>query len=538
MAKNPKWQADVVGDPQGGGPLMVRSTNAGAVGRATAQMGRDLFQAGYMITREAREAEEKTRSLQRATEVSRFALEANKGFNQLKGDLSKEPDPDKHLPAFNEFASGQIERLSTIGDEETRNRAEIWLNDELGFWDKDISTNVPALRIKQTSQHIEAVTQNAIEDRNIELLETVGQDLVTEGFWSLQQYSDYHGQVDERISKELDKDVIAGEVLSMEPDAAVRHLKDRARPLHMTVQEWADYRDQLHARLDVNRAAAAQEQRAQTQLVHANDDQLITDALQGKLDLPAGIGLVQKQLASVEALDQARRIAIAGPATTNQPAAYDAMVETRDRLQRGTITKDQARDQLNAAADQLTPQTRESFSTSFAAGFSAQEKTLQDAGQYARSQLVTVTDTALTMMDFMAAPDEQKKIATERRARQYQLLEFHDQALRDYLQANPNATQDDLYIQSRKILFRLRQQGEGETQTMLQDWESRQVLGPIEDYDAKTRRKIVNGQPSGAPVGLETMWEQMSAEEKASALRMLGRGVPPEMILEALGGNP
>lgn len=125
MAKNPKWQADVVGDPQGGGPLMVRSTNAGAVGRATAQMGRDLFQAGYMITREAREAEEKTRSLQRATEVSRFALEANKGFNQLKGDLSKEPDPDKHLPAFNEFASGQIERLSTIGDEETRNRAEI-----------------------------------------------------------------------------------------------------------------------------------------------------------------------------------------------------------------------------------------------------------------------------------------------------------------------------------------------------------------------------------------------------------------------------
>ena len=87
----------------------------------------------------------------------------------------------------------------------------------------------------------------------------------------------------------------------------------------------SDYRDQLHARLDVNRAAAAQEQRAQTQLVHANDDALITSAIQGKLDLPAGIGLVQKQLASVEALDQARRIAIAGPAEKDD---FDVLSES------------------------------------------------------------------------------------------------------------------------------------------------------------------------------------------------------------------
>lgn len=534
MAKLDKWRSDPAG-PQGYGPLLSRQTNPGAVGESVAGLGESLFRTGAFLTREAKEAEEKTRALQRNTQVSAFTLSATQGYNKLKEQLRSESDPDRHVPLWEEFQQAQRGQLDAIGDEEVRDRAAAWLNQESALWDADVRTGLYELRIRQSEGHLKALTADAYDRRDdSQLAEYVGQ-MTADGFLAPQQAADYLTAARAQISKDLQKDAISGHALSLPNEQQIPYLDSLSRPQGLNDQEWTDFRAELMSKLTVDRAAAAQAERAREAQVHANEDKLWSAALGGTLDVRAVPGQIERQEISAEAGLAAVKMAAKGPVQENDPEAYMAMSDTVQGLYDGRVTRDKARAELVSVAAKLTPAAYQRFYDDLTGGFrTVQGKALADAGRDAAGQLVTVTQGALDWADLLQTPEEQKAKLAADRSRQVGLVAYHDQWMRDFLKGHPDASIDDIYVESRRIVAHLRQQTP-EMQAFLAEHGSRLGLGPAEPSATPpvTPPSEIKNQPSQIPPGLESIWDRLDAEARASALRLLAKGVSPEQLLKA-----
>ncbi len=175
---------------------------------------------------------------------------------------------------------------------------------------------------------------------------------------------------------------------------------------------------------------------------------------------------------------------------------------------------------------------------------------LRSTSRSAERQLVTVSESAIERYaelmsrgtpgakDILARAENQRQL-------EYRLVDLHDSQIRAFLQANPEATTDDLERQSRKILLGLRKSDAAQRARTLDAWDVETMTAPapsqagtIEVYDSKTRQRIVDGKPAGPPVGLESIWDSITEEERATVLQLLRQGFLPDDILNHFQQQP
>jgi hypothetical protein len=535
--KQPGWTVEETGG--GAGPLVVRPLNPEAPGLALAGMGRSLAETGAFLTAEARDAEAKTRALQQTTEVSRYTLAALQQYGALKDELERVTDPDARLPRLQELEGQLRADLESLGDPQVRTRAETWLNEEYALWDKDVRTGTQALRLKQANDHFAALAEDAVARRDDSRIAAYLQDLTEQGFTAPQQAADTLAAYRTRIDRELDKDALTGMITALPYPQAVERLNGMARPGTLNEQEWAQFKDGLHAQLDVARAQAAQEQRYRQQVVAANVTKSWAAALAGTLDVAAVPGQVERGDLPPDEAVRLTTFARRGPAAENDPATYAELNAKLGDLALGRTDAANVLKFATAHASKLKPGTVDAAIEAATNRATPQVRAVEDAVQSATREIVTVTDDVYAQILALSAGNTTALTsANDQRAGQWRQVDYVRQQLRAYVQQHPAATPDEIYVESRKLLRHLRTQTAEARTAEVEAWEEDLVWGtspaPLESYDLETRqrRTLVGGMKAvGAPAGLEGLWETLTAEEQRDVLELLRRGWTPAQIL-------
>ncbi|HUU94059.1 MAG TPA: hypothetical protein VM238_22940 [Phycisphaerae bacterium] len=531
MGRLPKWDMEVV--PTGGGPLIVRpSGDPGAAGLGQAAMGRSIQELGSAITSQGLQAEQKTKRLQQDTETSQYALEATQGYNKLQAELTTETDPDARQPRWEEFQAAQRGRLGEIADEDVRERAETWLNEQTGLWDAHVRTGTQQLRLKQSYEHLESLDSDATVRRDDSLLVPHLSAMVNAGHMDPRNANDYLRAKRREIRGELGKDTIAGAVFRMDHAEALAALKDPKTfaGLDLDAQQVSEFRDRLHAQLDVQRAAAAQEARGIEQAREKAGVEALASAYRGELDVDAGLAAMERGELRPEDFREALTIAAKGPVTENDPAAYAELLALQDGLARGTVEPQAVRNYAMANARKLKPATVEGAIRTAAESYSPQVQAVREAVARAERQFVTVTDSTLQMLVAMGTGKDALKPAEDARAFQYRLVSCLEDELYEYVRANPQATREEIVKRSRQIEVSLRQKTETEQREMIGAWEQAVFAPPA----ASPWGEVPLPSADGIPAGLEGLWPQMNQTERTEALELLRLGVSTERIAEQL----
>lgn len=554
MAKLPKWDAQVDITPSG--PAISRNPAAGATGEAMAGVGQQIRRFGAILSAEARQAEEQTRELQRDTEASRHVLEVAKAKDTALAEMSQTAEPTAQQEIWNQFQSGVNDLIDHVDDDKTRQYVELQLNNKMPSWNAVAVGSIQQTRLAQADAVDQAMLDDTVRTRTLQpYVEHLDRRLAA-GAETQETYTRKKELAARMVDTGLETDAIRARVKAMPVADAIRELDTMNRPRNLNEQEWGPLRHTLLTELRVEDTAAGLEQQKQLAIVDRTENEFWVKIHTGATT-PQEVVSQEKLYAEgkggirPEIGHQMLQMMAAKPRDQNDPQAYDDMVDAIADLRAGRIDRDEARKRLVARADQLKPATREQFASEIAATGTIQERTISDASQYARSQIVTApgeNDPGLFQM-----PEEAQKIAIERRREQFRILEFHDQSLRDYAKKNPDATADDLYVESRKILFRIRQQSEIANQGMVETWEAQQIVGPGRPvlFDAATGRLVIpegkspetgvrspQTQNSGlqtAPKGLEGVWDGLNEQEKLDVLELLRRGWTVERILQEAG---
>lgn len=441
MAKNPRWTPRI--DPSGSGPMMAVEQNADAPWRALAGAGRQVFQLGSFLSAEAKEAEEKTKRLQQATQVSQFGLDAVKDYNKLKEDLSTVQDPDVRGPKFEETRAKIRQRLDAIADPDVRSQAETWLNQEESVWDADIRTGTQQLRIKQADSHLAALGEDAVRRRDISQIDGYARHLTEAGFISEQQKTDLVAQYESQVTRELAKDQVTAATMAQASHAdQVKFLKRLDKPEALNDQEWADFRDGLFAKLDVDRAAAAQEKYRRAAVVEQNDRKLFADAQAGTLDIPAALKAMQDGTASTTAVDQAIALAKKPPAErVDDPQVYFEAERWLTKVRQDPSKKGEAIEWLKGNLAAL-PQSWKNYAQGY-----------EKAGDPADP----LTDPQYKLLDgliddnFFANKDGTLTFGAYRGAEAERSYILAKQQFRRYRVENPEATQEELTAEYERL---------------------------------------------------------------------------------------
>jgi len=529
MARLPKWDMEVV--PTGGGPLVVRASGEpGAAGAAAAGLGRTVAHTGATITAEARQAEERTKALQQDTQTSQYALEATQGYNQLSSELAMEQDPDARAPKWKAFQTAQRTRLGEIGDDDVRERAETWLNEQTALWDADVRKGTWRLRLKQSYDHLKALDTDATARRDDSLIVPQLSAMVQAGHMAAGDANDYLQAKRREIRGELGKDAIAAKVFQMDHGDAVTALKDPAtfKGLALDPQQVSEFRDKLHAQLDVQRAAASQEARAVEQGRERAGVQAIAAAYRGQLDAAATIEAMETGAMRPEDARTALEIATKGPAAENDPKTYAELLRLQDGLARGAVEPAAVRRYAMAHATRLKPATVDAALRAAAETYSPQQQAVNEAVQRARQQFVTVTDSTLELLAAMGRGAAELKPAEDKRAFQYRLVSYLSDELDQYVRAHPEATREEITKRGRQIETSLRQQTQTEQRTTIDAWE-RAAFAPAA---AQPWGEVPLPSPDGVPAGLEGLWPQLNDAEKQTVRELLAAGLSIERILE------
>jgi hypothetical protein len=557
--KQPQWQLDV--DPAGGGPMMVTPTRTDAPGRALAGLGQGIASVGRYLTEEAKQAAEYTKRLDESRKVSEFGTGAVRDYNQLKQDLASEPNPDAWQPKFDAMREQVRTRLDTITDPDARIRAETWLNQEEAVWDADIRTGAMQTSVKQSSDHLKVLLDDAVERRSIDQVQLYADMLVDRqipGFTE-QWRSDLVAQVEPVIERELVKDRVTAETLAQPTYGdQVKYLRSLSKPGGMNDQEWVEFRDQLSSKLDVDRAAAAQAQAAHEAQVERNNDAVVAAAHQGKLDLTTLWDRVENDEVDGTVAGEAQKIAIAPP-TQNDPGTFARLMEIQDAVERGARPAKDLRTYAEENASKLTAARYESAIQIAANPFATQNQAVNDAVQYMRGQLLTVADEKTFAELAATLSGEASATADEKHKRELALVDLGNRELEEWLAKNPDATRAETLRRGREITALLKARSVEVQDMMVEQWRAgRPRTEPIWNAlagegagaaptpgpngalraqgGASTEGTEATETPAApaAPAGLEAVWGTMTPEERASAMRMLARGVTAAEIVEAL----
>ena len=358
MATLPRWGMEVV--PTGEGPLIVRpSGDAGAAGVGQAAMGRSIQHLGSAITKKGMQAEQRTKQLQQDTQASQYALEATQGWNDLQTELAAETDPDARQPKWEGFQTAQRGRLGEIPDEDVRQRAQTWLNEQTAVWDTAVTTGTWNLRLKQSYDHLQALDTDATARRDDSLVVPHLSAMVNAGHMAGGDANDYLKAKRREIRGELGKDQIAAKVFQMEHGAALAALRDPKTfaGLDLDAQQVSAFRDGLHAQLDVQRAVASQEARAADQSRQRAGAQAIAAAYAGQLDVPTTIEAMASGAMAPDDARTAIELATKGPVEANDGETFMAAERLVSMVRNRQIGKDDALERLRPMAKKLTGAT-------------------------------------------------------------------------------------------------------------------------------------------------------------------------------------
>ena len=209
------------------------------------------------------------------------------------------------------------------------------------------------------------------------------------------------------------------------------------------------------------------------QLQDANAMSALADAEQGTLNLEAAQQQVLAGTLERSVYEQARKIMLA-PVSQNDPEASARAFDLVADVEAGRITPREGLNQLNAMAGQLTPGFRDARIADLT-DTSTLGAALRDASSQARRELVTMTDQNLTFADLMLTDDQLKQKARDQRVRQERLLDYHDTQMRQWYREHPDASEEDIYVESAKIRARLRPMTDKQQQSLLAAWDLQTV---------------------------------------------------------------
>ena len=517
--------------PTGEGPLIVRpSGDAGAAGVGQAAMGRSIQHLGSAITKKGMQAEQRTKQLQQDTQVSQYALEATQGWNDLQTELAAETDPDARQPKWEGFQTAQRGRLGEIPDEDVRQRAQTWLNEQTAVWDTAVTTGTWKLRLKQSYDHLQALDTDATARRDDSLVVPHLSAMVNAGHMAGGDANDYLKAKRRQIRGELGKDRIAAKVRDMDHPAAVDYLNDPKTFAGLDVddQEKLDFKNALVGKLRVQAAAANQEAARVEAGRERNAVEALGEAWRRNLDFENRLGQMEAGALRPGDFKEAVTIAERGPAAENDVKTYAELLRLQDGLARGSVDPAAVRQYAMAHASKLKPATVQAAIRTAAETYSAQAQAVNEAVQRARQQFVTVTDSTLELLAAMGRPEAELKPAEDKRAFQYRLVSYLSDELDQYVRAHPEATREEIVKRGRQIETSLRQQTQTEQRATIGAWEE----AAFTPGAATPWGEVPFPSSPGIPAGLEGLWPQLNDTEKQTVRELLAAGFSVERILE------
>jgi hypothetical protein len=545
MAKTPQWTVRETGAASGG-PLIVAPRNADAPYRALSGLGATVRDLGKTLTAEARVAQERSRALQRATEASDVRLDLTRKFLDLRDELGNIPDPEERLRRW-DAAQGEFgTQLESIPDPETRAAAQRYYDDDMRAWDAEVHGSVAASRLAQAERGLQNAAAMSLELRDLSLYEERVRQAAPVVGWTDQVVADEMDRMERLIGHEQAKDAVAARAASLPFDDAVAYLNSDA-PFYGTAidpQEKQKFLDAQMGLLTRQQAAAAQEARRVESVRETNGVAAIAAAYRDKLDLDATLKQMEAGALRPEDFNQAVQIAKKGPVTQNDPAVYAQVQDLLDGMARGAQTPQAVRRFALDHADRLTPAKMETILQETAQAFAPQSQALRDAVTRARSQLVTAPEAESPMMALLRAqnPDAAQDVDNQR-ARQWRLVNYLEDELQRYLRENPQATREDIIKKGRALEVYLRQQAPERQGQIIAAWETdaTRPAGPVfvaqtpQQADQAAARYVDEMFGPAVPVGLESIWSDLTPEEQTDVRELLAQGVSVARILAEVG---
>jgi hypothetical protein len=551
MAKTPRWTPQI--DPSGNGPMMSVPRNADAPGRALAGAGRAVFQVGSFLSAEAKQAEEKTREYQREVEASKFRTERTDEFLETFDKISQTADPDERLAMWQQFQERAQTSLGTLKDEQTTAKATLYLNEDLRHWDSAVTQGVIQRRIDAGTEVEKTLLDQGRRLRSNVLYNDFLKDQVAAGAKTPEQATMAQEAFSSEILTLQGKDSVAADVTGMEYGPAVQYLNGpeaQNKLGGLDPQERQKFLDQQMGLLTRQQAQASQEARMADQMRTANGQRWLAKANQNQpIDLTAMWKEVDELGLDASVAKEVQAIVQNGPRTENDPATYAKLVEMQDAVQRGAAKGEDLKKFVFENASGLKRATSESALAAAANPFSMQTQAVTEAIQRMRGQFVRVQETDLQALLLSGATGESLKSAGDLRAGQLRLVDLGQDELEEWIGKNPDATRADILRRGREIQALIGQQSVEEQDRMIDAWQQGQEItlagGERKKLTPETQRtqrgteenELGTGGAEPAPVGLESVWGTLSVEERASAMRMIGRGVSASQILAALQGG-
>ena len=386
-----------------------------------------------------------------------------------------------------------------------------------------------------SAQAVETLRTLETEDVTGEILGLASDDRTSDAMELLDQYADRYSPADRaRIEGTIAKagqesqmkgaqDYLIGLAASGGWEAADKVLQDPEflKTYGLDLVEAGTLKSQLDKWVSDNRSMAETKQRAQ---LEANNDAIIADARQGKLDLTTLWDKVRANEVDATVAEQARRIVLE-PRTENDPAAYARLEDTLDGFARGSISQGQAKAELDRIAGELKPSTFEGARATITNTYSAQVQARQDVVMRARGQLVDVANEQdwATLMVSITAPELAEAAGAKRKRQLAQVSSVEDE-LDQFIKRKPDASREEILRMGRIITAEV---GGTMPPAAASPWGE----VPLPENQPST----LNNQPSAAPAGLETLWPTLNDAEKSTVRMLLGRGFTAERILQEAG---
>lgn len=554
MAKQPQWQPKI--DPAGGGPMMVTPTNASAPGRALAGAGREVRRLGEIFAYRAERkdalaqaeqdrARRETEALTRATKVADYKLDATRGFIDLRNRVLETADPD----AARRLWDAEKETLApvdddAVGDDVTMLRRQVY-DAAMQDWEGLVDQDVNSLRLRHAQQSAAAAEAVALELGDVELyrerMAAAGPILGLDA----QTVQDRIDLLSRQIEKRDRGNEIRAELMAGPADEGLRRLESMNKPRILTDEEWGQLRKEIASDLQIEAAVANQEVERRKAQVAANEARLWADFLDGKVDVTAIPDAIRRGDISAAVGERIVAAATKPMAVEDDPETYARLQALLDDVVGGRADPQAAIDFALSNRDKLSLATQKSALAQAANRSTPQVQALRDAVQRAYGQLVRISEDSLAELLRSGVSGDQMKTAADERAQQLNLVNIVSDELEEWIRKNPDATRAEILRRGREVQVLIAGQAVEEQDRLIGAWQRGESIGFAGGARKREGTSLTPLTPltqpaapvAASPAGLEGVWESLTVDEKASALRLLARGVTAAEIAAALQGG-
>ncbi len=495
MAKFPQWTATV--DPTAGGPLIVRQPNAGQTGMAMAQLGQTIAGVGQYLTAEGRQAAERTAELDRIRQASTITRQATSKLRKFSDEIRRDPDPANYERRFEEVSSSILAGLDAIEDPEVRTRAQVKIDSELDFHQRDMLTWRMQAQQKAFEQEYLQAEQDAVRTGNVEAVETPLQALVDAGFTTPEQAARAKSVVEAKTivwQTALAKGWTEGLKYATDPETLAE--------LPLSPEERKAFKAELESYLASEETLEQLAARKEAERIERDKTQLFADAYSEKLTDPGQIDQALRAgvLSPTEA-KQLYELMKKGPSLENDVETMIAARQMIDGIERGTVTSEQAIDFLRKNVSRLKPETFATLTKEATDVWSFQARAVGNVRRFAVTQLVSGDDDLLDRLRMLGAGKDVLTPLEERRKQEYRLVEYVETQLRDWMAQNPQATYEEAATRGRQWIDQVQQLDQMQRQNLLDAWKTPSEPSPLRaDTPPSVRQLVTDALDAGIPL--------------------------------------